>query len=67
VTHAADPAPPADVNLSGYPLAFRQGYADGCASARRNTEQRDAGRWSADMQYRQGWTDGRSICGMRRR
>lgn len=66
-THAQDPAPPANVNLSGYPLAFRQGYADGCTSARQGGEQKDATRWGADMQYRQGWTDGHAICGKRSR
>ena len=66
-THAQNPAPPANVNLSGYPLPFRQGYADGCASARQASEQKDATRWGADMQYRQGWTDGHAICGKRSR
>ena len=28
-----EPPPPA-VNLSGFPLPYRQGYADGCASAK---------------------------------
>jgi hypothetical protein len=65
-THAQDSAPPADVNLQGYPLAFRQGYADGCESARRGVEQKSAERWSGDAQYRQGWSDGRAICAARR-
>ncbi|MBI2224415.1 MAG: hypothetical protein HYU44_05560, partial [Betaproteobacteria bacterium] len=28
------PAPAPAINLSGYPPEFRQGYTDGCASAR---------------------------------
>jgi hypothetical protein len=34
--------PPAAVNLSGFPLPYRQGYADGCASAT-GAERKDAG------------------------
>jgi hypothetical protein len=60
-THSADPNPPANVNLSGYSLAFRQGYADGCASSG-GRQQQDAKRFAADTEYRQGWQDGRSIC-----
>jgi hypothetical protein len=60
-TQAGNPNPPANVNLSGYPLEFRQGYADGCASAR-GSAQRDEARYKADSQYRQGWEDGKSIC-----
>jgi hypothetical protein len=56
--------PPANVNLSGFPLAYRQGYADGCASAG-GSERRDARRYAADGNYRTGWTDGRAICGRR--
>lgn len=60
------PDPPADVNLAGYPLAFRQGYADGCATVRSGRESRDESRFASDSQYRNGWNDGRSICGRRR-
>lgn len=60
-THADNPNPPAKVNLSGYSLAFRQGYADGCASAG-DRQQRDEKRFAADGDYRMGWQDGRSIC-----
>ena len=54
--------PPANVNLTGYPLPYRQGYADGCASRRSGNEQKDATRFKTDMQYRTGWQDGHSIC-----
>jgi hypothetical protein len=60
VPRNAEPPPP-KVNLSGFPLPYRQGYADGCASAG-GTEHKDAARFSADMNYRTGWTDGRGLC-----
>ena len=53
--------PPAAVNLSGFPLPYRQGYADGCASAA-GPERKDAGRFGADGNYRTGWTDGLALC-----
>jgi hypothetical protein len=54
--------PPAPkMNLSGFPLPYRQGYADGCASAS-GAERKDASRFSSDMNYRTGWTDGRALC-----
>ena len=53
--------PPAAVNLSGFPLPYRQGYADGCASAT-GPERKDAGRFGADGNYRTGWTDGLALC-----
>jgi hypothetical protein len=49
------------MNLSGFPLPYRQGYADGCASAT-GPERKDATRFSSDMNYRTGWTDGRGLC-----
>jgi len=58
---SAEPPPP-KVNLSGFPLPYRQGYADGCASVG-GTEHKDATRFSSDMNYRTGWTDGRALCG----
>jgi hypothetical protein len=67
-TPTAAPAPPAtaeppppNVNLSGFPLPYRQGYADGCASVGRS-ERKDAARFAADGNYRTGWQDGRSLC-----
>ncbi len=56
--------PPASVNLSGFPLPYRQGYADGCASAG-GAERKDATRFTSDGNYRTGWQDGRAICGRR--
>ena len=60
VPRNAEPPPP-KVNLSGFPLPYRQGYADGCASAG-GAEHKDVARFSADMNYRTGWTDGRALC-----
>jgi len=54
------------VNLSGYPLEFRQGYADGCASAKPNAARmRDEARFKSDANYAQGWRDGNDMCGKR--
>lgn len=57
---AAEPPPP-NVNLTGFPLPYRQGYADGCASAS-GPQRRDAARFSADPNYRTGWQDGLALC-----
>ena len=57
------PAPP-PVNLSGYSAAFKEGFKDGCDSAR-GSERRDDKRFGADRQYAQGWQDGKAICGKR--
>ena len=55
-------APPA-YNLTGYPPAVRDGYIDGCETARNTPQARkDAKRMSADAQYSMGWNDGYSIC-----
>ena len=56
--------PPPNVNLSGFPLPYRQGYADGCASAG-GGERKDAARFAADGNYRTGWQDGRALCAKR--
>jgi hypothetical protein len=53
--------PPPNVNLSGFPLPYRQGYADGCASAT-GGERKDTLRFAADGNYRTGWQDGLAIC-----
>ena len=51
-------------NLQGYPAAVREGYIDGCESAKRSDYARkDAGRFASDAQYSMGWNDGFSICG----
>lgn len=56
----AEPPPP-PINLSGFPLPYRQGYADGCASAT-GAERKDASRFGADPNYRTGWQDGIALC-----
>ena len=62
---ASQPTLPAPaVNLSGYPLEFRQGYADGCASVNA-ARKRDEARFKIDVNYAQGWRDGYDICGKR--
>jgi hypothetical protein len=53
--------PPSNVNLQGFPLAYRQGYADGCSSVGA-VEQKDAARYKNDGQYRTGWQDGVYLC-----
>ncbi len=59
---APDAEPPAPaINLSGFPLPYRQGYADGCASAS-GAERKDAVRFAADGNYRTGWQDGVALC-----
>ena len=50
-------------NLAGYPPAVREGYIDGCESAKGSPYARkDAGRMSGDAQYSMGWNDGFAIC-----
>jgi len=56
----AEPPPPA-VNLTGFPLPYRQGYADGCASAT-GPQRKDLTRFGSDGNYRTGWTDGLALC-----
>jgi hypothetical protein len=60
VAPEAEPPPPA-INLSGFPLPYRQGYADGCASAT-GGERKDAVRFASDGNYRTGWQDGIALC-----
>jgi hypothetical protein len=51
-------------NLAGYPPAVREGYIDGCESAKRTSYARkDAKRMADDAQYAMGWNDGFGICG----
>ncbi len=60
----ASPAPTAkhaNVNLAGFPPAFKSGYADGCGSVA-GAMKKDAARFKADAQYAQGWRDGFDIC-----
>ncbi len=50
-------------NLTGYPPAVRDGYIDGCESAKRSRfARKDPGRMANDPQYAMGWNDGFSIC-----
>jgi len=56
-----NPNPPSSVNLQGFPLEYRQGYADGCASVS-GSERKDATRFNNDGQYRTGWQDGNATC-----
>jgi hypothetical protein len=60
----AEPPPP-PVNLEGFPLPYRQGFADGCASAT-GAERKDSTRFSADGNYRTGWQDGLAQCRRRK-
>jgi hypothetical protein len=52
------------INLSGYSPAFRQGFNEGCQTAR-GTARRDEQRYVGDTQYARGWDDGRAICAKR--
>jgi hypothetical protein len=61
VPPTTNPNPAAKINLQGFPLPYRQGYADGCASIGA-TEQKDAARFKSDGQYRTGWVDGNALC-----
>jgi hypothetical protein len=59
---ASRPAP--NVNLAGYNDAFKEGYADGCDTAR-GAQRRNAQRYGTDTDYTMGWNDGRGMCGRR--
>jgi len=52
------------VNLTGYSPAFREGFNDGCNTARGKLRRNDH-RYAEDTQYAQGWADGRSMCAKR--
>jgi hypothetical protein len=66
VAHAAERRAKAarpTYNLAGYPPAVREGYIDGCESAKRSEfARKDAKRLAGDAQYEMGWKDGFSIC-----
>ena len=50
-------------NLAGYPPAVRDGYIDGCETAKHSRyAKKDASRFASDPQYKMGWDDGFSIC-----
>src|SRR5258708_39550650 len=49
-------------NLTGYPPAARDGYIDGCETAKKSPyARRDAKRMAAEAQYEMGWNDGCSV------
>ena len=52
------PPPAPRFNLTGYSTAFKQGYADACATPKR----RNAERFRTDTDYSMGWQDGTSAC-----
>lgn len=62
----AGPLPPATrpvYNLAGYSAAFKDGYIDGCETAKKTRYAlKDQRRFSTDTQYRLGWNDGFSLC-----
>ena len=58
----------ANVNLTGYPPAFRAGYLDGCETSKHtNGRTRDEDRFKHDPQYASGWRDGNDICTRQRK
>lgn len=62
------PKKDANVNLAGYPPAFRAGYLDGCESSKRTIGQKkDEDRFRHDLQYASGWRDGYDICGKQKK
>ena len=62
----SDPLPPSTrptYNLAGYPPAFKDGYIDGCETAKKSTYGfKDEQRFTEDNQYRNGWKDGYNLC-----
>ena len=55
-------------NLAGYPPGVREGYIDGCESAKGTSfARKDAKRFAADPQYSMGWNDGNAICGKKKK
>ena len=58
---APAPRPLPNINLAGYPPAFKEGFRDGCDSFR-GSHRRDANRFNKDNDYTIGWQDGFSIC-----
>ena len=58
---SAQPPKPANLNLTGFPVAFREGYAAACDGKRREET-----RYKADVNYKMGWDDGNSVCAKRK-
>ncbi|WP_090331178.1 hypothetical protein [Nitrosomonas sp. Nm51] len=67
IERPAGPLPPSTrptYNLMGYPPISREGYIDGCETAKKSEWGfKDYERYESDGQYRTGWDDGYSICG----
>lgn len=54
-------------NLSGFPPATREGYIDGCETAKKTKwGYKDMKRYETDAQYQMGWQDGFSICSVKK-
>jgi len=63
VSACAPQPPPPKYNLTGFPPAFRDGYDDGCRSAKPGAlKRRQETRFKNDAQYASGWRDGYDIC-----
>ena len=60
------PLPPSTrptYNLAGYSPAFKDGYVDGCETAKKTSYGfKNKQRFSKDSQYRNGWKDGFNMC-----
>ena len=47
---------------------MRDGYIDGCESAKRSEwARKDGKRFATDAQYEMGWNDGFGICGAKKK
>jgi hypothetical protein len=54
---------PSNINLAGFPAAFKEGYSDGCQSVGSQASmRRDDKRFASDRQYASGWRDGFDAC-----
>ena len=50
-------------NLSGYPAAMKDGYIDGCETAKDTSYgKKNESRYATEGQYRMGWDDGFDMC-----
>jgi hypothetical protein len=50
-------------NLAGYRPAFKEGYIDGCETAKKSSYGlKDEKRFVEENQYRNGWKDGYNLC-----
>ncbi|MDP1951526.1 MAG: hypothetical protein Q8K59_10625 [Nitrosomonas sp.] len=60
------PLPPSTrpaYNLSGYPPTMKEGYIDGCETAKKTRYgQKNKHLYATDEQYRLGWDDGFDLC-----